>query len=63
MLNLCRSSTSESELLSKSNRIKTEVRRGRGCFNELSLSRSRGLMIIKLDVELEDNLKAIRGVT
>ena len=38
MLNLCRSSTSELELLSKSN--ETKVRRGRGCLNELSLSRS-----------------------
>ena len=43
--------------MSKSNRIKTEVRRGRGCLNELSLSRSRGLMNVKLDVKLEDNLK------
>ena len=57
MLNLCQSSTSESELLSKSNRIEMKVRRGRGCLNELSLSRSRGLMNIKVDVELEDNLK------
>ena len=40
-----------------------EVRRGRGCLNDLSLSRSRGLMNVKLDVKLEDNLKAIRGVT
>jgi hypothetical protein len=40
-----------------------EVRRGQGCLNELSLSRSRGLMNVKLDVELEDNLKAIGGVT
>ena len=45
------------------NRIESEVRRGRECLNELSLSRSRGLMNVKLDVELEDNLKAIRGVT
>ena len=63
MLNLCRSSTSESELLSKSNRIETEARRGQGWLNELSLLRSRGLMNIKLDVELEDNLKVIGGVT
>ena len=47
----------ESELLSKLNRIETEVRRGRGWLDELSLSRSRGLMNVKLDVELEDNLR------
>ena len=40
MLNLCQSSTSESELLSKLNRIEMEVRRGRGWLDELSLSRS-----------------------
>ena len=57
MLNLYRSSTLESELLSKLNGIETEVRRGRGWLDELSLSRSRGLMNVKLDVELEDNLK------
>ena len=56
-LNLCWSSTSESELLSKSNRIKTEVRRGQGWLNELSLSGRRGLMNVKLDVELEDSLE------
>ena len=55
MLNVRWSSTSELELLSKSN--ETKVRRGRGCLNELSLSRSQGLMNIELDVELEDNLK------
>jgi hypothetical protein len=43
---------SESELLSKLNRIEMEARRGRGWLNELSLSRSQGLMNIKLDVEL-----------
>ena len=49
-------------MLSKLNRIETESRRGRGWLNELSLSRSQGLMNIKLDVELfEDNLKAIEG--
>ena len=42
-------------MLSKSNRIETEVRRGQGWLNELSLSGSRGLMNFKLDVELEDN--------
>ena len=47
---------SESEL-SKLNRIEMEARRGRGWLNELSLSRSQGLMNVKLDVELEDNLK------
>ena len=57
MLNLCWSSTSGSELLLKLNRIKMEVRRGRGWLDELSLSRSRGLMNVKLDVELENNLK------
>ena len=44
-------------MLSKLSRIETEVRRGRGWLNELSLSGSRGLMNIKLDVELEDNLE------
>ena len=44
-------------MLPKLNRIETEVRRGRGWLNELGLSRSRGLMNVKLDVELEDNLK------
>jgi hypothetical protein len=49
-------------LLSKLIRIETEVRRGRGWLNELSLSRSQGLMNVKLDVKLfEDNLKAIEG--
>ena len=63
MLSLCWSLTSELELLLKSNRIEMEARRDRGWLNELSLSRSQGLMNVKLDVELEDNLKAIRGIT
>ena len=44
-------------MLSKLNRIKMEVRRGRRWLNELSLSGSQGLMDVKLDVELEDNLE------
>ena len=39
------------------NRIETEVRRGRGWIDELSLSISQGLMNVKLDVELQDNLR------
>ena len=44
-------------MLLKSNRIETEVRRGRGRLNELSLSGSRGLMNVKLDVELGEKLE------
>ena len=42
-------------MLSKSNRIETEVRRGQGRLNELSLLGSRGLMNVKLDDNLERN--------
>ena len=55
--NLGWSPTSESESMLKSDRIETEVRRGRGWSNKLSHKGSQGLMNVKLNVELEGNLR------